>query len=272
MQYLKYILLSVLYLIFHCFFLERYWVRFPTIEIRDANIPKEFDGYSIAVVTDVHYGFLDPLIWIRWSFQRLHSRNPDLIVGVGDYVKKKKFDDELKTIWPLLQTLEAKDGVLFVNGNHDHWANDTLARELLQKSNSSLEGTTKLISRQGSQIRLAGLGDFWENPISIDSVLKNLPQDLYTIVLTHNPDSVDQKHKSKVDLYISGHTHGGQVRIPIWDYAPLVPVKNRNYDLGLQTNRSGEKVFISGGMGWSILPIRFFCPAEIPILVLRSSQ
>ncbi len=71
--------------------------------------------------------------------------------------------------------------------------------------------------------------------------------------------------KKKIVIAVSG-----QVRIPFLDYAPTLPVKNKMYDRGFKMNSKGEAVFISAGVGWSILPVRFFCPAEIPILTLRT--
>ncbi len=64
--------------------------------------------------------------------------------------------------------------------------------------------------------------------------------------------------------------NGGQVRIPFMNYSPVLPVKNKEFDKGIKISNLGELVFISAGIGWSILPLRFNCPAEIPILVLRS--
>ncbi|EMO10832.1 hypothetical protein LEP1GSC137_1076 [Leptospira borgpetersenii str. Noumea 25] len=88
--------------------------------------------------------------------------------------------------------------------------------------------------------------------------------------MSHNPDASNTKHEEKVDLFLAGHTHGGQVRIPIFDFSPILPVKDSNFDVGFKKNKFGEDIFISAGIGWSILPIRFFCPPEVPLIVLRS--
>ncbi|EMO53863.1 metallophosphoesterase [Leptospira noguchii] len=271
MRKLKFYVILILFLIgVNCLIIERYWVRFQEYEFKSEKVTKDFDGYRIAIVSDLHYGFLNPEFWVRWVIKEVNSQNADLVVGLGDYVKKRNTDIELLKVWPILKELKAKDGVYFVNGNHDHWANNELSLELLEKSGRSIRNKNVVIRRNVSQFILAGIGDFWEDRTDIDSVLfGTFPEDL-RIVLSHNPDSSNKKHKEKVDLFLTGHTHGGQVRIPFFNLSPILPVKDSNFDIGFKKNKFDESVFISAGIGWSILPIRFFCPSEIPVIVLRS--
>jgi predicted MPP superfamily phosphohydrolase len=252
------------------FVLERYLVRFPVYEYQSEKIPEAFDGYRIALVSDLHLGFLDPEIWVRWVIKQVNKQNPDLIVGLGDYVKKRNTDTELLRVWPLLLSLKAQDKVFFVNGNHDHWANHKLALTLLKDTKRSLRNQHHLLIREKSEITIAGTGDYWTDAVDIDESLKQSPTKNFKIIATHNPDATETKHKTEIDLYLAGHTHGGQVRIPIFDYSPVLPIKSSRLDKGFRKNKFGEDVFISAGIGWSILPIRFFCPAEVPIIVLRS--
>lgn len=247
-------------------------MRFPEYEYHHKNIPKEFDGYKIAVLTDVHYGFLDPEFWIKWVLNSVESKNPNIIVGLGDYVKKSRSNEELTKVWPLLNKLSAKEGVFLVNGNHDHWANSKLAKSLLEKSGKSIENKFVYLKKGGAKVYLGGIGDFWENKTNPDTILKSQNKGLFRIVISHNPDSSNMKHSERVDLYLTGHTHGGQVRIPFFNYSPVLPVNNRNFDKGFTKNKFQEDVFISAGIGWSILPVRFFCPAEVPIIILRQKK
>ncbi|EQA64654.1 metallophosphoesterase [Leptospira alexanderi] len=271
MRKIRFYVIVVLFFIgVNCLFIERYWVRFQEYEFKSDKVAKDFDGYKIAVVSDLHYGFLNPEFWIRWVIEEINSRNVDLIVGLGDYVKKRDTDTELLKVWPILKELKAKDGVYFVNGNHDHWANDGLSLELLERSGRSIRNKNVIIQRKASKFILAGVGDFLEDRTDIDKALSGTFHKDFRIVLSHNPDASNTKHEEKVDLFLAGHTHGGQVRIPIFDLSPILPVEDSNFDVGFKKNKSGEDVFISAGIGWSILPIRFFCPAEVPLIVLRS--
>ena len=265
-----FILLAIF--LFDIFIIERYFVRFKEYEFHSSKIDKSFDGYKIAIVSDVHYGFLNPKFWILWIVSRINGYKPNLIVGLGDYVKKRNFDTELLEIWPSLLSLQATDGVYFINGNHDHWANHKLSLQLLEDSKHSLRDKHITIRKDSSSIVIGGIGDHWEDRTKIDSALKGSSNKHLRIVLAHNPDSSNMAHQEPVDLFISGHTHGGQVTIPILNRSPILPVKDKNFNYGFKKNRFGEDVFISPGLGWSILPIRFFCPAEVSILVLKPSE
>ncbi|WP_039928318.1 metallophosphoesterase [Leptospira yanagawae] len=271
-KFFKLIFISLFILFFNSFVCERYIVRFPIYEIESSKIPKSFDGYKIAVVSDLHYGFLNPEFWIRHVIEEINEKNPDLIVGIGDYVKKRNFDEELIHVWKLIPLLKGKDAEVFVNGNHDHWANHLLSLRLLEKSKKSIRNRTIKIHRGNEKIIVGGLGDFWEDHIPIDPIFKKTDPKQYRIAIAHNPESADTPHTESIDLFIAGHTHGGQVRIPFLHLSPILPVQNKTYDLGMKKSMLGESVFISGGIGWSILPIRFNCPAEVPILILRHKK
>lgn len=93
----------------------------------------------------------------------------------------------------------------------------------------------------------------------------------FRIVLAHNPDTADTAYEAPVDFMISGHTHGGQVRIPFFG-SPILPVRNKTYSQGVKQTPKKYPIFISRGIGWSILPIRFNCYPEIAVLELVSGS
>lgn len=246
---IKLFLILLCLILLNSLFIERYFIRFPEYEIHSNKIPKSFDGYKIAVVSDLHYGFLVPEFWIKHTLHSINNKSPNLIVGIGDYVKKRNFDHELIKAWNLLTILDAKDGEFFVNGNHDHWANSILAIKLLEESGKSIRNKQIALKRENDTIIIAGLGDFWEDHIPIDNVFKDSDPNLYRIALAHNPDSSNTTHFEKIDLFITGHTHGGQVRIPFLNWSPILPVKDKNFDIGLKKSKYNEPVFISAGIG-----------------------
>ncbi len=114
---------------------------------------------------------------------------------------------------------------------------------------------------------IAGAGDLWEDHKDLDEILRPIPEGDCRIVLAHNPDTADTSFNSRVDLFLSGHTHGGQVRIPFAG-PPILPVRNKAYSSGLINSPRGTPVFISRGIGWAIFPIRINCFPEIAVLEL----
>ena len=248
-------------------FIERYIIVTNTYRIPVPNLPPAFAGLRIVHLTDLHYGFLVPLRIIRSVVARANRLQRDLVICTGDYVHKPQTTEQIDTVWPVLSGLTAPLGVFSTLGNHDHWADTARSQYWLDRTGQDLRHRTKVIERDGQRLWFAGAGDLWEDHQELDVLLKDIPDSECRIVLAHNPDTADTAFSRRVDLMVCGHTHGGQVRIP-FDGAPVLPVRNKTYSSGLKRSPRGTKVFISRGIGWAIIPIRFNCHPEIAILEL----
>ncbi len=247
--------------------IERYLVQANRYRVPVPNLPQAFKGYTIVQLTDLHYGLLMPLGLIRRIVARANRVPRDLTVCTGDYVHERNSTAQIDTVWPVLAGLQAPDGVLSVLGNHDHWADTQRSAHWLAQTGQDLRHRVRMIERGESRLWFAGAGDLWEDPSSLDELLAAIPEEDCRIVLAHNPDTADSAYSARVDLFIAGHTHGGQVRLPFVG-APIVPAQNPAYASGLQRSPKGTPVFISRGLGWAVLPVRFNCPPEIAVLEL----
>ncbi len=250
--------------------IERYLIGVNTYRIQLARLPEAFHGFTIVHLTDIHYGSLVPLELVAYIVRRTNSLPGDITVCTGDYVHKNDLPDPVDEVWPVLSQLEAPAGVYSVLGNHDHWASTRRSLYWLRRSGQNLRQRAVPIERGGQRIWLGGVGDLWEDAPSIDGAFQGLPPDECKLVLAHNPDTADLPRQTRIDLMISGHTHGGQVRLPF--YGPLVlPVKNKRYSSGI-IDTPDMKLFISRGIGWAGYPVRFNCPPEIAVLVLEKAD
>lgn len=249
------------------FCIERYLVLTNHYLIPVPNLPAAFAGLRIVQLTDLHYGPLVPLALIRHVVRRANELQPELIVCTGDYVQAKRTIAQIDAVWPLLAELKAPAGVFSVLGNHDHWADTERSRHWLRATGQDLRHQAKAIEKEGARLWFAGAGDLWEDHRDLDEVLGAVPDDDCRIVLAHNPDTADTGFSRRVDLMLSGHTHGGQVVFPLIG-APVLPVRNKTYASGLKTSPGGTSVFIARGIGWAHLPVRFNCPPEIAVLEL----
>ena len=249
------------------FFIERYIVLTNTYRVSVPNLPRAFSGFRIVQLSDLHYGFLVPLGLIRHVVKRANQLKPDLIVCTGDYVHERNSAAQIDQVWPVLSQLTAAYGVYSVLGNHDHWADTARSDYWLKRTRQDLRHKVVRIEREGQNLWLAGAGDMWEDHRNLDVMLSKIPDSGCRIVLAHNPDSADTAFSRRIDLMISGHTHGGQVEIPFVG-TPVLPVQNKNYSSGLKRSPRGSKMFISRGIGWAICPIRFNCFPEIAVLEL----
>jgi predicted MPP superfamily phosphohydrolase len=248
-------------------FVERYMVLTNTYRISVPNLSKAFAGFRIVQLTDLHYGFLVSLELIRHVVKRANKLKPDIIVCTGDYVHEKNSTTQIDQLWPILSELNAPLGVYSVLGNHDHWADTARSDYWLKKTGQDIRHKVIPIQREGQNLWIAGAGDLYEDHKDLDYILGQIPDTECRIVLAHNPDSADTIFSKRIDLMISGHTHGGQVSIPFVG-PPVLPVKNKTYSSGLKISPRGGKVFISKGIGWTIIPVRFNCLPEIAVLEL----
>jgi predicted MPP superfamily phosphohydrolase len=248
-------------------FIERYIVQTNIYRIPVPNLPPAFSGFRIVHLTDLHYGLLVQQHFIHNIISEANRIKRDITVCTGDYVHAKKTTEEIDTVWPLMAKLNAPSGVFSVLGNHDHWADTQRSQYWLTKTGQDLRHKLIPIEKHGSRLWLAGAGDLWEDHTELDGLLSGIPESDCRIVLAHNPDTADTNFSSRIDLMISGHTHGGQVNIPLLG-TPVLPVKNKNYSSGLKCSPRGMGLFISRGIGWAIYPVRFNCFPEIAVLEL----
>ena len=248
-------------------FIERYVVLTNTYRLCVPRLPDAFTGLRLIQLSDLHYGSLMPLSMIEDVVRRANELSGDVILCTGDYVHERRSVRQIDAVWPVLARLKAPLGTFSVLGNHDHWADTARSQHWLTETGQDLRHKVVPIEKSGQRIWLVGAGDFWEDHGNLDDLLRQVPGSDCRIVLAHNPDTADTGFSGRVDLMISGHTHGGQVRLPFLG-TPVLPVRNKNYSSGLKYSPRGLGVFISKGIGWAYFPVRFNCFPEIAVLEL----
>jgi hypothetical protein len=167
-----------------------------------------------------------------------------------------------------LSLLKSPWGIYGVLGNHDHWEGAEETREAM-KANKIVEMTNSgvWIERNGARLRLSGVGDFMEDVQDLDNALADTQQTEAAILLSHNPDFVDSITDRRVGLVLSGHTHGGQIVLPVVG-APRVPSRyGQKYLRGL-IKTPYTQVFVTRGLGTITPPLRFCCRPEITFITI----
>ncbi len=250
--------------------IERNLVQVNRYRIPVANLPPSFNGFTIAHLTDLHLGFLVSESFIESVVQKTNKLGTDIIVSTGDLVHQRNTIKEIEKIWPLLGKLEARDGVYSVLGNHDHGADTERSLYWLERTGQNIRHISKPICRGKERILIGGAGDLWYDQLKIDKAFSGADENDCRILLCHNPDSIDTEYKTPLSLVVSGHTHGGQVVIPVFG-PPILPVRNKKYTSGLIATPKGP-LFISRGIGWTMFPVRFNCYPEIAVLELVQPQ
>ena len=199
------------------------------LDVPLAGIPKRLDGLKIGVMADFHAGPFTGLEDIIYSVNLVNREKPDLIVLLGDYVdggvyrrpNPRKVEKEAY-VFDALKNLKTPFGIYAILGNHDHWTDADLVREKL--SNLPLLPLDNQSAVLDNGLAIAGVDDFWEGPSFPYKALGDLSRESVIILLSHNPDvNIQLKGDDRVRLVLSGHTHGGQIRLPLIDWAPWVP-------------------------------------------------
>ena len=248
-------------------------VRRQTIQID--NWPQPLDGLRIAVLSDIHVD--DWFITekkLRSIVQRTNQLQPDLIVILGDFTSGDGWVTsrvEPETFGAVLKDLRAPLGVYAVLGNHDWWFGGIKVRRGLEGNGIKvLENEVAVVNARGTSVWLVGFADLWTRPQRINDAVAPVPEGQPLIGLTHNPD-IFPRVPQRVRLLLAGHTHGGQVRFPI--IGPVIESSEYG-DRWVRGHvfEDNHHLFVTTGIGTSIIPVRFGLPPEIVLLTLKSGS
>lgn len=255
----------------YAFGVERLWLQVtrPVIHVR--GLPRQLEGLRIALLTDMHGGGANPLTLVRWAVRLAMREQPHLIALTGDFAA-----DHVETFRPVLQALcglKAPLGVFAVPGNHDHtigiarWHRDIAEHPTIQ----DLTNTAVVCTHRGVRICIAGVDDFYVG--RPDLKLPDPGERDLTILLAHGPDQAERLRRTAdaVDLVLSGHTHGGQVKVPGVG-APYNSAEHEELYLEGLRRRPWTQVYTSRGIGTVHLPFRFFSRPEVAVLRLTGRQ
>lgn len=263
------------------FWLEPASVTVRRVSLRVPGWRAEHRGLRVAVLTDLHVGSphvgLDKL---RRVVARTNDERPDLVVLLGDFLIGGKDGEpgeggvvggtfvEPEPIAEELRGLRAPLGVFAVLGNHDCWYDcGRVARALEGAGVGVLVNRAARVERGGRAFWLGGLADLWTGTPDVGGVLRQAGGEEPVILLTHNPD-IFPEVPPRVSLTLAGHTHGGQVNFPLAGRLVVPSRFGRRYAMG-HVVEGGRHLFVSGGVGTSIIPVRFRVPPEVVILSLE---
>ena len=246
-------------------------------EIALRRWPAQMEGFTIALLSDFHY---DPYFSehpLHAAISLVNNLHPNLIAFAGDFVSVPVFESEEKDqnaalaaepCAQLLRQMRAPHGLWAILGNHDFYTNPDVVRSALTSQGIRvLTNQSAAIEANGARVWLSGVNDVLGGTPDLNATLQQVPGNEATILLAHEPDYADYVARHPVDLQLSGHSHGGQVRIPL--LGPLyLPTLARKYVWGRY--RIGDlTLYTNPGLGTVGLPIRWNCPPEITLLTLR---
>ncbi|MBK9527349.1 MAG: metallophosphoesterase [Acidobacteria bacterium] len=267
---------------------QRLVIRQETIET--SNWDAEFDGLRIAVLSDIHGGSnYMTAERLRMVVEKTNEQNADIIVMLGDFVSQK-YEGEVgkrplkmspADIADNLKGLRSTYGVFAVMGNHDgEFGEDKVAAEFTRVGYKVLQNEVATIQKGNKALRILGTKDHlrltksWKETSADIKQIVDASGEGKLIVLQHSPDvfpivTGDLSISPDLTLFLAGHTHGGQVWFPVFGRMIVPSTFGQKYAYG-HIREKNVDLFVTSGIGMSVLPLRFMVPPEIVVLTVVS--
>lgn len=253
---------------------EPHWLSIEELEIPIPGLDVSLDGKRIAQLSDIHLSRYFSAENLASALQTVAQQAPDWLVITGDFV-----GDDARHAAGLVDSLGALQLPIYaVLGNHDYWSDTTIVQSYLRQANVQIL-VNEAIEIE-SNLWLAGVDDLWSGRPDIHAALRDVPSGAPSILLAHEPDFFDTVlyEDAPITLQLSGHSHGGQVRLPAskadpagyYSYAPVLPMFGRQYPIGLR-QINNRYVYTNRGLGMWPLPFRFNCRPELTLITLRAT-
>ena len=237
------------------------------VEIYLKRLPPKLDGFKIIQLSDTHHSPFTSLDHIKRAVKVANRLKPDMFLLTGDYVSHER--EYIAPVAAVLGKLKAKHGIHACLGNHDHWTDAELVTHLFRGEgiNVLVNEGFRFETKQGS-FWLAGVDDYMVGKTDVPASLRGSFPDEMKLLLAHNPIIFREAARVGVDLTLSGHTHGGQIKVRDPDKRIL---PQRKLKAGLHTRRNSQ-IYITRGIGTVVVPMRYRCPPEISLLELRCAE
>jgi hypothetical protein len=235
------------------------------VVIKLDRLPPALDGFRVIHLSDLHHSRFTPIEHIARAVDIANDLKPDITFLTGDYVSHDT--GYIAPVAEVLGTLRSECGTYACLGNHDHWTDADLVTHLFRG-----EGINVLINEglrfeaRKSSFWLAGVDDYMVGKTDLRAALHGSYPDEMKVLLAHNPLIFRQSTRENVDLTLSGHTHGGQIKVrdPERKILPSRKLKSGHHQ------RKDSQIYITRGIGTVVVPARYQCPPEVTLLELRT--
>ena len=252
---LIYCLLIIGLLLIYSYYIEPYNLIVKEYKIENKDLPKSFDGIKIIHFSDVHYGSTVDEKYLKKIVDLINKQNPDIVFFTGDFIDKRTNlkESEIQNIKNILSEIESPLGKFAVNGNHDIKHLETY-KKIMNDNFIMLDNTEKLIYyKESTPISVVGLTDRSET--KVDYEILDQDNTYYRIILAHEPDEFNKIKDYSFNILLSGHSHNGQVRLPLIG-AIYTPIGSKTY-YDEYYKIDNKEIYVSNGIGTFTLDIRF---------------
>lgn len=259
----------IAFIAIYAYKIEPNWFQVVPIDITIPELATSFEGFKIVQISDLHADDSMNKNKLGKIVELIDERQPDIIAITGDFFTKQPDLQSISLLENSLVDLLPKEKTVAVLGNHDHYYDSQIVRDILKHSNIlELDNSVYTIQRGEEKLNIAGVDDYWKRKSRLDLVLEQLPKDGVAILLAHEPDYADVSSiENRFALQMSGHSHGGQVRLPFFS-PPILPPLGKKYPVGRY--QVGNMVqYTNRGVGMVRPRVRFGSRPEITVFTLH---
>lgn len=241
------------------------------VQLTFKRLPAAFDGLKVVQFSDLHLGYHSHEKDFSTLMDNIMNQSPDLICLTGDIIDT--YSEQMVSFVPYLASLKAPLGKFVILGNHDYWGqSEEVVRMLREAGFTFLRNSHRLLKKEGKVIAVVGLDDLLQGTPDPDESLKGVPEGTFSLLLMHEPDYADTAALYPFDLQLSGHSHGGQIRLPLIG-AIMTPPGSKRYIQGLYDFQLSDMLlYVNRGFGMTHLPLRLLCKPELTVFTLNSGD
>jgi uncharacterized protein len=249
--------------------IEPNWVEVVKVKVNIPELSANFVDFKIVQISDLHTDDSMTQKKLAHIVDLIELQQPDIIALTGDFFSREPNTEAINLLEKNLANLLPKEKIVAVLGNHDHSYNSQTVRDIFYHEDIlELDNSVYTIQRGENKLNIAGVDDYWKQKSRLDLVMEQLPKDGIAILLAHEPDFADVSSvTNRFALQMSGHSHGGQVRIPFRN-PPILPPFGKKYPVGRY--QVGNMVqYTNRGVGMVKPLIRFGSRPEITVFTLK---
>lgn len=245
-------------------------VHYETIE--SSYITEGKNELKILQFSDMHVSEYFSEREIENVVKKINEENPDIVFFTGDLIDEYnnyENKDNVNEIWDALGEINANIGKYAIYGNHDYGGGaEQIYKRVMEKSGFVILKNEK-ITLEDYNINIIGMDDSIFGKFEKNKLIDFLNEESFNIVLSHEPDVIDYLLEYNIDLFLSGHSHGGQVNLPLVNSLPLLAKK---YTGGIYSfnNYRQTTLYVNVGLGTSQMPLRFMAPPELSVFILNN--
>lgn len=271
------LLVIIIITIFIVYLYSRY-VETNSLKVHHQTINSSLIGkgkeVKILQFSDMHISYYFDEKDIKKVVEKINEEKPDIVFFTGDLIDEYndyKNTNNIDNIWLLLSDIKAPLGKYAVYGNHDYGGGAQKAYKTIMENSGFKILKNEKVSFDEYNINIIGMDDSIFGKLEKEKLINMLDKGRYNIVLSHEPDVIEYLLEYNIDLFLSGHSHGGQVNLP---FVKVQPILAKKYTRGIYNfnNFRQTTLYVNVGLGTSQIPLRFMAPPELAVFVLTNSE